>query len=98
MSFSDDCYKLLKKIPKGKVTTYKILAQRLGTRGYRAVGQVVGANRDIPGIPCHRVVKSDGTLGGYAFGLDMKIGFLKDEGVNVKDGKITNFEKILYKF
>lgn len=98
MSFSEDCYKLLRKIPKGKVTTYKILAEKLGSKGYRAIGQIVGANRDIPKTPCHRVVKSNGEIGGYAFGVENKIAILASEGVKISDGKVINFEKILYKF
>jgi methylated-DNA-[protein]-cysteine S-methyltransferase len=98
MKFSQDCHKLLRKIPQGKVTTYKVIAEKLGTKGYRAVGQIVGANNDIPNAPCHRVVKTDGTIGGYALGVDKKIAILKTEGVEVQDGKITNFKEIFYKF
>ncbi len=97
-NFAQDCYNLLKKIPRGRVTTYKIIAEKLGKKSYRAVGQVMGANLDAPRIPCHRVVKSDGTLGGYAFGIERKIDILEKEGVEVIDGKIVNFEKLIYKF
>ncbi len=96
--FAQDCYDLLRKIPKGKVTTYKIIAEKLGKKSYRAVGQAVGANPDAPLVPCHRVVKTDGGLGGYAFGIDKKIALLEKEGVEVSDGKIVNFEKIIYSF
>jgi methylated-DNA-[protein]-cysteine S-methyltransferase len=98
MSFTTDCHKLLRKIPKGKVTTYKIIAEQLGKKSYRAVGKAMGANRDIPATPCHRVVKSDGTIGGYAFGVEKKIALLDSENVEVVDGKIINFEQIIYKF
>ena len=91
-------YQLLCEIPKGQVTTYKELAKRLKTRGYRAVGQIVGKNPNAPKVPCHRVVRTDGGLGGYAFGLDKKIAILASEKVEVKDGKIVNFEKKLYRF
>ncbi len=91
-------YELLSEIPKGKVTTYKELAQKLKTKGYRAVGQIVGANPNAPKVPCHRVVRSDGGLGGYAFGLDKKIAILTKEGVKISDGKVVEFEKKLYKF
>jgi methylated-DNA-[protein]-cysteine S-methyltransferase len=96
--FAEDCYKLLKQIPKGKVTTYKIIAEKLGRKSYRAVGKVVGANPNIPIIPCHRVVKSDGGLGGYALGIEKKIELLEREGVEVVDGKIVNFKKLIYNF
>ena len=98
MTFATDCYTLIKKIPKGKVTTYKIIAEKLRKKSYRAVGQAVGANPKIPSTPCHRVVKTDGTIGGYALGIDKKIALLEKEGIEVVDGKIINFEKIIYKF
>ena len=98
MGFKEDCYKLLRKVPKGRVTTYKFIADKLGSKAYRAVGMVMSQNLDIPQTPCHRVVKSDGSLSGYALGIEKKIAILKAEGVEVKNGKIVNFEKIIYKF
>lgn len=91
-------YDLLKKIPKGRVTTYKEIADKIGTKGYRMVGKLVGLNPDAPKVPCHRVVRVDGGISGYAFGVDKKIALLKSEGVLVKDGKIIDFEKKLFKF
>ena len=90
-------YELLNTIPKGKVTTYKALADKLKTKAYRGIGQIVGANPNAPKCPCHRVVQSNGGLGGYAFGLPKKIALLKSEGVEVKNGKIADFEKKFYK-
>lgn len=95
---STELYNLLKKIPKGKVTTYKELAKKLKTKGYQAIGQIVGANPYAPQVPCHRVVKSDGTIGGYAFGNDKKIKILTTEGITISNGKIINFAKKLHKF
>jgi methylated-DNA-[protein]-cysteine S-methyltransferase len=95
---SQKLYELLKEIPQGQVTTYKELAKKLKTKGYRAVGQIVGANPDAPKVPCHRVVRSDGGLGGYAFGLKKKIEILALEGIKVVDGKVVDFTKKLYKF
>ena len=46
-------------------------------------------------MPCHRVVKSNGEIGGYVFGVDKKIRLLKGEGVEVKDERVINFEKIV---
>jgi methylated-DNA-[protein]-cysteine S-methyltransferase len=91
-------YDLLSEIPKGKVTTYKALAKQVKTKGYRAIGQIVGANPNAPKVPCHRVVRSDGGLGGYAFGLKKKIELLAAEGVKVSDGEVTDFEKKFYDF
>lgn len=95
---SQKLYDLLCEIPRGCVTTYKELAKKLKTKGYRAVGQIVGANPNAPKVPCHRVVRSDGGLGGYAFGLPKKIEILAAEGVKISDGKVTDFEKKLFKF
>ena len=91
-------YELLSQIPKGRVTTYGELAKKLKTRGYRAVGQIVGANPNAPKVPCHRVVRSDGALGGYAFGIEKKIELLNAEGVKISDGKVVDFEKKLHRF
>lgn len=91
-------YELLSKIPKGRVTTYKALAQAIGSKAYRAVGTVVGKNPNAPKVPCHRVVCTDGSLGGYAFGLNKKIEILAAEGVKVSGGKITDFDKKFYGF
>lgn len=95
---SQKLYDLLSEIPKGKVTTYKELAKKLKTKGYRAVGQIVGANPNAPQVPCHRVVRSDAGLGGYAFGIEKKIKILNAEGVKISDGKVVDFEKKLFKF
>ena len=95
---SKKLYKLLEKIPKGKVTTYKELAQQLDTKGYRAIGKLVGLNPNAPEVPCHRVVRTDGGLGGYAFGIEKKIEILSQEGVKVTDNKIVDFGDKLHKF
>ncbi len=91
-------YQLLTEIPKGRVTTYRELAKKLNTKGFRAVGQIVGRNPSAPQVPCHRVVRSNGGLGGYAFGIDKKIEILTKEGVEIKDEKVVNFKEKLYKF
>lgn len=64
-SFSDRCYEILKTIPAGKVTTYKLLGDALGTKAYRAVGTVMAKNPNVPQVPCHRIVNSDGRIGQY---------------------------------
>ncbi len=95
MNFNQKCYEILKQVPKGKVTTYKAIAEALGTKAYRAVGNAMNKNDNAPVIPCHRVVGSDGSLTGYAFGLDKKIEILKSEGVEVKNNKVVDLEKKL---
>ncbi|MDX1296396.1 MAG: MGMT family protein [Sulfurimonadaceae bacterium] len=97
-SFDERCYALLKQIPKGKVTTYKLLAEALGTKAYRAVGNAMAKNPHLVTVPCHRVVKSDGGIGGYAEGVERKIELLRDEGVNVTGGKIEPLERYLFTF
>lgn len=72
------------KIPKGKTITYKELAQKIGKpKAVRAVANAVGANPMPVTIPCHRVVRSDGTLGGYSGkgGVKTKRALLEKEGV-----------------
>ena len=96
MTFDERCYALLRQIPRGRVSSYREIAHALGTRAYRAVGNAMNRNPyDTDIYPCHRVVKSDGTIGGYAHGSEAKIRRLEEEGVAVKEGKIVNFEKIL---
>ncbi len=79
-------YALARGIPRGKVSTYAAIAKGAGTHP-RAVGKILNANRD-PSIPCHRVVRSDGSVGGYNRGIERKIRILESEGVLVKKGKI----------
>ena len=73
----------LKKIPKGKVKTYAQVAKAIGKpKAVRAVANAIGKNPFPPKIPCHRVIKSDGKLGGYSAkgGIKTKKKLLKNEG------------------
>lgn len=90
---------LTKKIPRGKVTTYGEIARALKTSP-RTVGQALKRNTRPVVIPCHRVVCSDGSLGGYRGKLNSrrKISLLKKEGVLVKNNRLKNFDKILFRF
>ena len=98
--FQEDVYKALTKIPKGSVTTYGAIAEYLGTKAVRAVGTAVGKNPNAPAVPCHRVVPSSGKIGNYSGegGVDTKIKLLEEEGVVIKDGKISAFEQHMYNF
>ena len=98
MLFKEKVLRLTKRIPKGSVTTYKIIAEKLNTHAYRAVGTALHNNKKPITIPCHRVVNSDGFIGGYAKGIEQKIKLLKKEGINIKNKKIINFEKVLFRF
>jgi len=88
MSLYQKVLNLCKKIPKGKVTTYKILAEKLGTRAYRAVGTALRRNKNPIVIPCHRVVNSNGRVGQYNQGQRKKVQLLEQEGVQVHRGRV----------
>ncbi len=98
MGFNEKVFYLTRKIPEGKVTTYKDLAEALGTKAYRAVGSALNKNPYAPKVPCHRVVRSDGSVGGFLSGTRNKVRILRDEGISIKDNKITDFEKYHYRF
>lgn len=96
-TFNECCYALLRKVPKSKVTTYKELAKAMKSKAYRAVGNAMNKNPYAPEVPCHRVVKSNGNVGGFASGTKKKIMILKKEGIKITSGKI-NLKKDIYKF
>lgn len=96
--FTATVLRIIRQIPRGQVTTYAAVAAAVGRpRAVRAVGTALGRNPH-PGTqyPCHRVVRSDGTLGGYALGRRRKIAMLKREGVEVTQGKVQS--TMLYQF
>lgn len=99
-SFQQRVYALCKKIPRGKITTYKEIGNALAGKGqiYRAVGAALHQNPFTPIVPCHRVVASDGSIGGFAHGIRKKIEMLRKEEIIVKNGKIVDFEKKLFWF
>ena len=79
-SFKMKIFEIVRKIPKGKTLTYKQVANLSGSpRAYRAVGNILNKNHD-PGIPCHRVIRSDGRIGGYNRGAEQKKEILRKEG------------------
>lgn len=97
--FERDVYRVVKLIPKGKVSTYGQIAKKIGRPdSARAVGNALNKNPFAPLVPCHRVVKGNGELGGYNGGCSNKQKLLRTEGVIIKNNKITDFEKILNKF
>jgi methylated-DNA-[protein]-cysteine S-methyltransferase len=100
-NFAELVYRALAAIPRGRVATYKQVARRIRhPQAYRAVGSALGKNPHPATslragalvVPCHRVVASDGTLGGYAGGLKKKITLLTREGVDVR-GKRVDLKK-----
>ena len=88
MNFNDRVYSICKEIPEGKVSTYKEIAKALHSKAYRAVGNALNKNPYAPAVPCHRVVNSDGRVGGFADGTIAKIRLLRKEGVVIKAGKV----------
>lgn len=81
--FKRQVLEVVSQIPKGKTLTYKEVASRAGSpRAYRAVGNILNKNYDFK-IPCHRVVKANGKVGGYNRGGQKKIQLLKKEGVAI---------------
>ena len=106
--YQQSILRILAEVPKGKVTTYGDLAKELARRdpkwspkASRAVGTTMKNNPCGPWIPCHRVIKSDGSVGNFRGGaegaVDEKIGMLQDEGVTVVNGRI-DMEKFRHIF
>lgn len=90
------------QVPKGKVTTYKYLSEHIGCRSNQAIGQALKHNPFAPEVPCHRVVKTDRSIGGFSgqtsgAKIDKKISLLKGEGVMfMEDGTVE--EKHIFRF
>jgi len=94
-SFKEKVYEVVKKIPKGRVMTYKQVAKLAGRpKAWRAVGNVLNKNPAPepsarygagynPKIPCHRVIRSDGKIGGYRYGTKRKIALLRSEHIKL---------------
>ncbi|MCV0372194.1 MAG: MGMT family protein [Nitrosarchaeum sp.] len=99
MNLDKRIYIKLSEVPKGKITTYGEIAKAVGMKnGQRAVGRIMNKNPYPVIIPCHRVVKSDGKVGGYAYGEEIKSNMLQKEGIKIKNGKISDLEKKIYRF
>lgn len=82
-TFSRRVYAVVSRIPRGQTRTYKEVATRAGLpKAWRAVGNILNKNYN-PAIPCHRVVRSDGTAGGYNRGGRNKILLLKKETIRL---------------
>ena len=92
---NNDVYDLLLKIPAGKVSTYGDLARALGNpSASRAIGRILGENPNPIKVPCHRVVMSNGQIGGYAYGTARKRQLLEKEGVSLTNGIVQNFKNV----
>jgi methylated-DNA-[protein]-cysteine S-methyltransferase len=92
---NNDVYDLLLKIPTGKVSTYGDLARAHGNpSASRAIGRILGENPNPIKVPCHRVVTSNGQIGGYAYGTARKRQLLEKEGVSLTNGIVQNFKNV----
>lgn len=98
MNLEHRVYEKLLKVPKGKVTTYSELAKAVGLKnGQRAIGRIMSKNPFPVIVPCHRVILSNGKIGGYAWGENVKTNMLSREGIKIKNGKILDNDTI-YRF
>lgn len=96
-SFTELVWAAACKIPKGKVSTYSQIAAAIGKPGAsRAVGNALSKSPGMPRVPCHRVVRSDGSVGGFASGPKKKMQLLESEGVRIALGKV-DLDKLLHK-
>jgi len=85
------------KIPKGKISTYKRIAEKIGRpRAYRAAGNALHKNPLAPIVPCHRVVRSDGEFGGEKKGADSRRKHLEKEEIPIKNGRVKISDEILF--
>jgi AraC family transcriptional regulator of adaptative response/methylated-DNA-[protein]-cysteine methyltransferase len=83
-AFQQSVWKALKKIPVGTTATYADIARTIGhPKAVRAVAQACGANPVAVAIPCHRVVRSDGSLSGYRWGVERKAELLRREQIRI---------------
>jgi methylated-DNA-[protein]-cysteine S-methyltransferase len=86
------------EVPPGRVVTYKELARAVGfPQAWRAVANVLASNPRPVEIPCHRVVRSDGKIGGYRFGARHKRKLLAEEGIEIKNGRV-DLAKFMFHF
>lgn len=89
LSFPQKVYRLTSLIPKGKVSTYSAVSLALHKKqAFRAVGKALNKNPSAPQVPCHRIIRANGEVGGFAQGNRRKIALLKKEGIIIKKGRI----------
>tara|TARA_Y100000590_G_scaffold86055_1_gene96351 strand:+ start:4251 stop:4550 length:300 start_codon:yes stop_codon:yes gene_type:complete len=99
LKIEEKIYRKLLEVPEGYVTTYGELAKAINLKnGQRIVGQIMKKNPFPVIVPCHRVIKSDGTIGGYAYGINRKKHMLSKEGIEIDNDKILDFKNNLFRF
>jgi methylated-DNA-[protein]-cysteine S-methyltransferase len=91
---NEDVYTLLTEIPPGKVSTYRDIATALGRpKASRLIGRIIANNPNPISVPCHRVVKSNGEIGGFMYGEQKKREILEKEGIIFQGTFVKNFEE-----
>ncbi|MDR2463225.1 MAG: MGMT family protein [Verrucomicrobiales bacterium] len=98
--FQQKVYDAIVKIPRGKVTTYKLLAETLRCRSFQAIGQALRRNPFAPAVPCHRIIRTDLTIGGYGGAVSgqkirRKLNLLRQENVTFSGGKLADPRRIV---
>ncbi len=101
-TFEQRVFDTICRIPRGRVTTYGLLARELGCGSAQAVGQALKRNPFAPEVPCHRVIASDLKTGGFSgksvgATISKKLQLLKEEGVAFADGKLAD-ESLVWDF
>ena len=90
--FQKKVYEIVKKIPRGRVTTYAAVVRAIrNPHAARAVGNALNKNR-FRDVPCHRVIRSDGYVGGYAWGEKKKIEILRREGLRITNCNVESLQ------
>jgi methylated-DNA-[protein]-cysteine S-methyltransferase len=91
---NEDVYTLLTEIPPGKVSTYRDIATALGRpKASRLIGSIIANNPNPISVPCHRVIKSNGEIGGFMYGQQKKREILEKEGIIFQGTFVKNFEE-----
>jgi methylated-DNA-[protein]-cysteine S-methyltransferase len=99
MGIKEDVYEIVRQVPEGKVITYKAIAEKLNCKCYQLIGQIMSKNPYAPQVPCHRVVKANGQVGGFRGSSENKekIELLEREGIKIRNEKILDFYNIVVK-
>ncbi len=97
--FQKKVYDATEKIPRGKVSTYKSIAKFIGCKSSQAVGQALKKNPFAPRVPCHRVISSKLTIGGFGgdtsgYKIKEKLKLLANEGVKFCDGRLADTKSL----
>jgi len=90
--FEKQVLEAVRRVPRGKLVTYKQIAKIIKKpQAQRAVGNALEKNPSPIKIPCHRVIRADGRVGGYKWGKMKKIELLRKEGIRIRNGKVVEW-------